>query len=32
VDQERCGSDLLSLLGTLQGEGLIEVRGATASS
>jgi hypothetical protein len=32
VDQERCGRDLLALLGTLQGEGLIEVRGATASS
>jgi Coenzyme PQQ synthesis protein D (PqqD) len=32
VDQERCGTDLLALLGTLQGEGLIEVRGATAGS
>jgi hypothetical protein len=32
VDEERCGLDLLALLGTLQGEGLIEVRGATASS
>ncbi|MGC2733682.1 MAG: PqqD family protein [Candidatus Acidiferrales bacterium] len=29
VDEARCGKDLLALLGTLQGEGLIEVRGAT---
>ena len=32
VDQERCGKDLLALLATLRGEGLIEVRGATVSS
>jgi Coenzyme PQQ synthesis protein D (PqqD) len=32
VDEERCGKDLLMLLGTMQGEGLIEVRVATADS
>jgi hypothetical protein len=32
VDEERCGKDLLALLGTMQGEGLIEVRGEAASS
>jgi hypothetical protein len=32
VDEERCGKDLLALLGTLQGEGLIEVRDEAVSS
>src|SRR5271169_5103026 len=32
VDEERCGKDLLALLGTLRGEGLIEVLGAAVSS
>ena len=32
VDEERCGKDLLALLGTLQGEGLIEVRNTTVRS
>ncbi len=32
VDEERCGKDLLALLGTLQGEGLIEVRDTTVRS
>ena len=32
VDEERCERDLLTLLETMRSEGLIEVRGATASS
>jgi Coenzyme PQQ synthesis protein D (PqqD) len=32
VDQERCEKDLLTLLGIMRDEGLIEVRGTTAGS
>jgi hypothetical protein len=30
VDEVRCGDDLLALLETMRGEGLIEVRGMAA--
>jgi Coenzyme PQQ synthesis protein D (PqqD) len=32
VDEERCAHDLLTLLETMRSEGLIEVRGAPAST
>jgi Coenzyme PQQ synthesis protein D (PqqD) len=32
VDEVRCGNDLLALLETMRGEGLIEIRGAAASA